>query len=81
MDHLRSRHRRDSGMVITALGEHERFARCNLMELTDSWERQNHVYVHFKSVTGVQRSKSLNVQKTKVEKPKRSFVSILKSIL
>ena len=81
MDPFRSRHRKGSEIVIAALSEHEGFARCNLIELTDSWERQNHVYVHFKSVTGAHRSKSLNVQKDKKEKPKRSFFSVLKSIL
>ena len=69
-------------MLIATLGnEHEGIVQCNLMELTTSWERQNHVYVHFKNVTGVPRPKA-KAQQTKIEqKPKRSFFAMLKSIL
>ena len=84
MDHFRSGHRRNSGMVIATLGNErtDGIARCNLMELTTSWEHQNHVYVHFKSVTGTPRPKSLNVQGVKKEEqPRKTFLAALKSIL
>lgn len=84
MDHLRSKHRRSSGIVVATLGDEcsELTPQCNLMELTHSWERQNHVYVHFKSVTGTPRPKSLTVQRVKTEeKPRKSLLAVLKSIL
>ena len=83
MDHFRSGHRKSSGMVIATLGnEHnEGIAQCNLMELTTSWERQNHVYVHFKSVTGTPRPKALVAKQPKVEsKPCKTFIAVLKGI-
>lgn len=83
MDHLRSGHHRSSIDIATLDNEcTEGIAQCNLVELTSSWKRQNHVYVHFKSVTGASRNKHLNVKQNKVEnKPRRSFFTILKSIL
>lgn len=52
-------------------------SQCNLADLTTSWERQNRVYVHFKSVTCSKRPRSLNIAKVKKEKePHRS--SLLK---
>lgn len=84
MDHFRSRHRGGSELVVANLsnGQLDGISQCNLMELTDSWERQNRVYVHFKSVTGgAHRPKSTTVQeRTKLKKPNRSFLSILKSV-
>lgn len=82
MDHFRSGHRRGSELVIATLGSEraDGIAQCNLMELTDSWERQNRVYVHFKSVTGAHRPKSMNVQRAKVNKSHRSFLEVIKSV-
>ena len=83
MDHFRSGHRRGSELVIATLGSErtDGISQCNLMELTNSWERQNHVYVHFKSVTGAHRPKSSIVQqRAKAAKPHRSFLEMLKSV-
>ena len=80
MDHFRSGHRRSSELVVATLGNGhaDGIAQCNLMELTDSWERQNHVYVHFKSVTGAHKPKSTVVQeRTKLKPAKHSILSIL----
>ena len=73
MHHSRSDRHRVSGVgVVTLDSVCVKESQCNLVDLTSSWERQNRVYVHFKSVTGSPKPRSLNVTKVKKEeKPSR----------